>query len=95
MQTSSSPATNEDMTAIQNIISTGDAHADIARKVEAKRKRFGRFVGLRGCESPSARSTAFDEEKARKEMEQWMTNEIRRREERDAEKRGWREKGFY
>ena len=81
--------------AIQELVSSGEVDADKIAHVDAKRRRFGRFVGLRGCESPSARGAANDEETMRKEMEAWMMDEMRRREERDAERRGWREKGFW
>ena len=70
----------------------GKASAEDVAQVQAKRRRFGRFMGLRGCESP--RTAALDEEKMRREMESWMTNEMRKREERDAARRMWREKGF-
>lgn len=58
--------------------------------VVEKRRRFGRFVGLRGCESPEMR-----EGEARREMERWMEGEMRKREEREREREGWRGKGCW
>ncbi|KAI4217159.1 MAG: hypothetical protein LQ351_000468 [Letrouitia transgressa] len=49
--------------------------------IEAKRRRFGRFLGLRGCESPGMWR---EEEAERRAMEMWVAGEMRRREERDA-----------
>lgn len=62
-----------------------------------KRRRFGRFVGLRGCESPTAAAmaVAMREGEARREMERWVEKEIRRREERERERAGWRGKGCW
>lgn len=82
------------MTAVQKLIAVdGKADAEDVAQVQAKRRRFGRFMGLRGCDSP--RSAALDEEKMRREMESWMTNEMRKREERDEARRMWSEKGFW
>ncbi|KAL8794272.1 MAG: hypothetical protein Q9195_003098, partial [Heterodermia aff. obscurata] len=79
-------ASDEQMKDIQGLLfSSSDVNG--TAELEAKRRRFGRFVGLRGCESPS------DEGEMRREMELWVANEMRKREERDAEKRFWREKG--
>lgn len=58
-----------------------------------KRRRFGRFVGLRGCESPEMRGE--EEEEARREMERWMEGEMRKREERERVREGWRGKGCW
>ena len=81
-------------TTVQSLFAVdGKGSADVVAQVQAKRRRFGRFMGLRGCESP--RSAALDEEKMRREMEAWMTKEMRKREERDAARRMWREKGFW
>ena len=91
-----SPATSEETKAIQELMfpSNNTQIANTA-ELEAKRRRFGRFVGLRGCESPCATSATFDEAEMRREMELWVANEMRKREERDAEKRFWREKGCW
>ena len=69
--------------------------------VAEKRRRFGRFVGLRGCESPTAVMTPRmaevrrREEEARAEIERWMDAEMRRREERERERMRWRGKGCW
>lgn len=89
------PATDEEMAAIQQLIVSGEVDGEKVAEVEAKRRRFGRFVGLRGCESPSVVGSAVSEGEMRREMESWMENEMRRREARDAEERNWREKGCW
>ncbi|KAL8714911.1 MAG: hypothetical protein Q9220_001424 [cf. Caloplaca sp. 1 TL-2023] len=52
-------------------------------EIEEKRRRFGRFVGLRGCESPYE-SDLGDEarEREQRSMELWVESEMRRRQER-------------
>lgn len=90
-----SPATDEEMKAIQDRIWPEQVGSEKAVEVEAKRRRFGRFVGLRGCESPCTINSAFDESRMRRDMELWMANEMRKREARDAEKRYWHEKGCW
>lgn len=71
--------------------------------MDEKRRRFGRFVGLRGCESPGVvgggRSGEEDgdgdgEERMRREMEVWVQERIRRGLERETEREIWRGKGF-
>jgi hypothetical protein len=49
--------------------------------LEEKRRKIGRFIGLRGCESP-----VKSEEEVRKEM---------RRREREGEEEVWRRKGLW
>ena len=91
----SSPAISEETKKIQDLVFASNTQSANTAELEAKRRRFGRFIGLRGCESPSAASAPLDEGKMRREMELWMANEMRKREERDAEKRFWREKGYW
>lgn len=81
--------------AIRELVFSGEVGGEEVAEVEAKRRRFGRFVGLRGCESPCVSGSAVGEGEMRREMEEWMANEMRRREERDAERRLWREKGCW
>lgn len=57
--------------------------------VEEKRRRFGRFLGLRNCES------AVGEGDMRREMEEWIASEMSRREHRDRELESWRSKGYW
>ncbi|KAG8526950.1 uncharacterized protein KY384_008379 [Bacidia gigantensis] len=59
-------------------------------RVNNKRRRFGRFIGLKGMES-----AGLDMEGTmREEMERWVERELRRREARDSELEAWRSKGF-
>lgn len=55
-----------------------------AAKLEDKRRRFGRFVGLRGCESPvdDGDGDEADREREQRAMELYVEGEIKRREER-------------
>ncbi|MCJ1356952.1 MAG: hypothetical protein MMC33_006948 [Icmadophila ericetorum] len=75
--------------------------------LDEKRRRFGRFVGLRGCESPGMLVSGGaegegegdgdveeEEERLRREMEAWVEERIRRGLEREAEREVWRGKGF-
>ena len=65
--------------------------------METKRRRWGRFLGLRGCESPTRRS--FDESEEEREMRDRLEREWRRGIERRREEErlrgkaeGWRER---
>lgn len=53
-------------------------------RVEDKRRRFGRFIGLRGMES------AAGEGGMREEMEAWVRWEMERRGRKGGEGKGWR-----
>lgn len=55
--------------------------------VEEKRRRFGRFLGLRGCES------SVGQGEMRREMEEWIAAEMSRKMHRDREMESWRSKG--
>ena len=57
--------------------------------IEEKRRRFGRFLGLRNCES------SVGEGDMRKEMEEWIAGEMARREYRDRAIESWRSKGHW
>ena len=57
--------------------------------IEEKRRRFGRFLGLRHCES------SVGEGDMRREMEEWVAGEMARREHRDREMESWRRKGHW
>lgn len=57
--------------------------------VEDKRRRFGRFLGLRNCESSQG------EGQMRREMEEYIARELARREHRDRELESWRSKGYW
>lgn len=56
--------------------------------LETKRRRWGRFVGLRGCETPT------EEKEAGREMEERMEREWRRALERASDEQRLREKGW-
>lgn len=72
--------------------------------LEVKRRRWGRFLGLRGCESPVLREGAgVGEEEEERELgerleREWRRGLERRREEAEEEERlrgkveGWRER---
>ncbi|KAL8707404.1 MAG: hypothetical protein Q9225_007761 [Loekoesia sp. 1 TL-2023] len=53
-------------------------------RLEDKRRRFGRFMGLRGCESPvdGDEESEVGREREQRAMELWVESEMRRREER-------------
>jgi hypothetical protein len=58
-----------------------------------KRRRWGRFIGLRGCESPTASAEEEEEEGERlvERMErEWLRARERAREEEIAREKGWR-----
>jgi hypothetical protein len=74
---------------IKRILEEGGMVGD-REEATVEKRRFGRFVGLRGCESPEMR-----EGEARREMERWMEGEMRKREEREREREGWRGKGCW
>lgn len=65
--------------------------------LETKRRRWGRFLGLKGCESPTRR--AFEESGEEREMRELLEREWRRGVERRREEdrlrwkaEGWRER---
>ena len=57
--------------------------------IEEKRRRFGRFLGLRDCES------SVGEGDMRRAMEEWIASEMARREHRDRAMESWRSKGHW
>ncbi|KAL8940770.1 MAG: hypothetical protein Q9211_002113 [Gyalolechia sp. 1 TL-2023] len=67
----------------------GEAH------VEAKRRRFGRFMGLRGCESPVDGEGDEGREREQRAMELWVAGEMRRREAKAWAEMTGRGKGFW
>ncbi|KAI4199431.1 MAG: hypothetical protein LQ346_002569 [Caloplaca aetnensis] len=65
-------------------------------KLEDKRRRFGRFVGLRGCESPvDGDGDEANREREQRAMELYVEGEIKRREERAWAEMTGRGKGFW
>ena len=58
---------------------------DRAGDVKDKRRRLGRFLGLRGCESP------INDEGS---VERWVDEMMRRGLDREIERETWRSKGF-
>lgn len=59
--------------------------------ISDKRRRFGRFIGLRGCESPGSLAERSEEEQ---EVERWVEDRIRQGMARDRELEAWKSKGF-
>ena len=80
----------DEMEDIQKILGTeqGTKNRKVA-SIEDKRRRFGRFLGLRNCES------SVGEGDMRSQMEEWVAGEMARREHRDREMESWRSKGHY
>ena len=80
----------DEMEDIQKILGTeqGTKNRKVA-SIEDQRKRFGRFLGLRNCES------SVGEGDMRSQMEEWVAGEMARREHRDRETESWRSKGHY
>ena len=62
------------------------------RRLQDKRRRFGRFMGLQGMESATEQEGDVS---MREEMERWVNNEIARKEAREAELDAWRSKGYW
>lgn len=80
----------DEMEDVRKILGTMDNQrsAEVAG-VEEKRRRFGRFVGLRNCES------SVGDGDMRREMDEWLAGEMARREHRDREMESWRSKGHF
>ena len=66
-----------------------EEHIQSLCRLNSKRYRFGRFMGLQGMESGTG------EGNMREEMERWVRNEMVRRERRDSELESWRSKGYW
>lgn len=80
----------DEMEDIRKILGTMDAErSERVAGIEEKRRRFGRFLGLRNCES------SVGEGNMRREMEEWLANELARRQHRDKEMESWRSKGHW
>ncbi|MCJ1243085.1 hypothetical protein MMC30_000282 [Trapelia coarctata] len=71
--------------------STGEEEARAG--IEEKRRRFGRFVGLRGCESPTAEGEIAQWGEA--EMERWVRARVEAGMEREREREEVRRKGVF
>ena len=71
-------------------LAVGETDAQVL-DAEHKRRRFGRFIGLQGCESP-----ILDEEdgKMKEEMERVLDAELRKKRKRDDEDDMIREKNW-
>jgi len=65
--------------------------AGTSASIEEKRRRFGRFVGLRGCESPTFEGTTVWTEE---ELERWVRQRIEVGMLRQREKELAQSKGF-
>jgi hypothetical protein len=80
----------DEMEDVRKILGTMDDQrsAEVAG-IEEKRRRFGRFLGLRNCESSTG------EGDMRREMDAWLARELARKEHRDREMQSWRSKGHW
>ncbi len=80
----------DEMEDVRKILGTmDDQRSAKVVGIEEKRRRFGRFLGLRNCES------SVGEGDMRREMEEWVAGELARREHRDREMESWRSKGHW
>ena len=80
----------DEMEEIRSIMELAEQKEDKqTASVEDKRRRFGRFLGLRNCESSKG------EGEMRVEMEEYIAREMARREHRDRELESWRSKGYW
>ena len=75
---------------LQLPVDEGDLESQ--RRLQDKRRRFGRFMGLQGMESATEQD---GDVLMREEMERWVNNEVARKEARDAELDAWRSKGYW
>ena len=69
---------------------------DVVARVQRKRRRFGRFVGLRDCESPvvdEGMGEGFEgDERGVEEVRRRVDREVRRKLEKAEEEEVWRRK---
>ena len=80
----------DEMDEIRKILGMSRANAKQSLAgIEEKRRRVGRFLGLRNCES------SVGEGDMRREMEQWIAGEMAKREQRDRVMESWRSKGHW
>ena len=80
----------DEVAEIRKIMQLGAREEDKqSASVEDKRRRFGRFLGLRNCESSQG------EGEMRREMEEYIARELARKEHRDREMESWRSKGYW
>lgn len=80
----------DEMEEIRRIMELAEQKEDKkVASVEDKRRRFGRFLGLRNCESSQG------EGEMRREMEEYIAREMARKEHRDREMESWRSKGYW
>lgn len=62
----------------------------IQSRLNCKRRRFGRFIGLQGMDSAGTDK----EGTMREDMERWVEREMQAKEHREREREVWRSKGF-
>lgn len=67
---------------------------DVGASVEVKRRRLGRFIGLRGCESPGE-GVAEEDRMSAEEREREVEREIERRRAANEENEMWKRKGMW
>ncbi|KAL8948129.1 MAG: hypothetical protein Q9222_005653 [Ikaeria aurantiellina] len=77
-------------------VRTNDASGVDGAAIDEKRRRFGRFVGLRGCESPNDSDMGEESrEREQRAMELWVESEMRRRQEKAEKELMGRGKGCW
>lgn len=79
----------DEMEEIKRIMDLAEREDKTTASVADKRRRFGRFLGLRHCESSQG------EGEMRREMEEYIAREMARKEHRDREMESWRSKGYW
>lgn len=85
--------TETDILAAFGLTRDGSRQAGARAGIEEKRRRFGRFVGLRGCESPTAEGEIAQWGEA--EMERWVRARVEAGMEREREREEVRRKGWF
>ena len=77
-------------------VSSDAAHANVSEEIEGgvtlmtKRRRWGRFIGLRGCESPEGLDEEEQESLVERMEREWKRAVDRAREEEVMREKGWR-----
>lgn len=80
----------DEMEEIKKILELSEqVRSEKVATVEDKRRRFGRFLGLRNCES------SVGEGDMQRKMDEWIASEIAKRQQRDREREIWRYKGYW
>ena len=76
-----------------NSLVIGETDPDVL-VTEYRRRRFGRFIGLRGCESPSTLEEEEGQGMMQEQMEAWIKEELARKRGREEDAERVREKNW-